>query len=105
MVEGHTPTIGQLCSALDANFDDSSHRRIHVRKHNRRRNPESRDPLRAQEMRSRSVPIYCIARIMPKTIHLNREPRCRTIEIDHINSCRMLAAKLETARALAKCPP
>ena len=48
------------------------------------------------------VTLWAIAACMPFSVHFNREPRLEAGEIEPVGRLRMLAAKLEAGRPLAK---
>src|SRR3569833_2792375 len=105
MVEGHLPRDRQSLGTLFADFYDSFHGCAGILQNGIRRYSQSRDLLGTQEFRSPSVPARRDHAIVRSSIYLDRETKRRAIEIENVDSSRMLATEFEAAGPFAQFAP
>ena len=105
MVEGHRPPERTPLAPLPTNLDYPRHNRLNLMQNQTCRNPRGPNPLRAQPRGTPRIARSRACTVMRNPVNLDRQPRGRAIEINHIDTRRMLAAKLEPARTLAQFGP
>ena len=71
---------------------------IRIAQHVTCRNPHNLDSLAIQPSRAFLVERRLIAHVVDDTIHLNRQPGLRAIEVEHESPDGMLAAKADSLR-------
>jgi hypothetical protein len=96
MVEGHRPQVRQSVNSLKADFHDPSHSHIGVLQYRHSRHTQRRDSLRSEEFGSPRIRLSGSRAIVRRTVHFDGEPGGGAIEVQDIDTRRMLPPKFQT---------
>jgi len=105
MVEGHGPQTRQPLDPIRADFDDSLRRRFDILENGDSRNAHSRDFLRSQIFGSSCIRPSRATAVMRASVDFDRQSSCRAIEVQHVDSCRMLSSEFQAKGSLAQFAP
>ena len=77
----------------------------HVLEDEHGRKPEDRDPPNGEPSVPHRIPRWTVTPVVRFAVHFDGEPRRRVVEVEHVATRRVLAAKLQPIRTAAELGP
>ncbi len=93
---------GQAIASL---HHDIANDMIQIAKHVTRRDPQNRNAVLSQKRIAPGIPLRSVATPMHLAVNFDRQPRRRTVEVQHIRPRRMLSAKPQPLGPIAQHAP
>ena len=105
MVAGHAPQTRQAFDPLGADLDDPGDGGVEVAQDRHGRHAHGRDLLRSQEFRAACVRPRGSLAIVRASVDLDRQPSYRAVEVEDVDSGRVLAPEFQALGAFAQLTP